>query len=296
MKKTTALLLACTASAALAAPVEVDGIAATVGNSTILRSDVYSEMRRMGVQDESRFGEFRTRMVERALMLKAAVDSKLTMQDWVVEDRLRSIIDGAFSGDRNKLIEALARDKVTYADWRRRVKEDMIVGAMRWNTVDKNVSASPAAMRAEYEAHPERYLAEPRVTVSVILLKPEDGGKRQEVADAIQTQGFAEAARAYSADTHAKEGGLWKDVKPEDVFMPEICAEIAKIGVGATSDWLDLNGWSVVLRKESETTSKPRTFAEAYADIEAAVKEAEAKRLYDAWIERLKSNTYIHIW
>ncbi len=295
-KTVAAAIAACAVCAACAEPVEIDGIAATVGSATILRSDILSEMRRAGVQDDSRFGEFRSRLIERALMLKDAADSKLTMQEWIVEDRVKTVIDNAFSGDRNKLVEALARDKVTYADWRRRIKEDMIVGAMRWNVVDKNVLASPAAMRAEYDAHPERYQAEPRVTVSVVLLKPEDREKRAEVNETIAAKGFAEAARVYSADTHAKDGGVWKDIKPEDVFRQELCEEIAKTPAGEISDWIDLDGWSFLFRKDAEAVSKPRTFAEAYADIELAVKEAEAKRLYDAWMERLKAATYIHIW
>ena len=37
------------------------------------------------------------------------------------------------------------------------------------------------------------------------------------------------------------------------------------------------------------------SFEEAYDKVEAAVKDADAKRLYDAWIERLKAETYIKV-
>ena len=279
-----------------AGAVEVDGIAATVGQTPILRSDVQALMRRRGETEAARYDAYRDELIERTLILKAAEDAKMTMQDWVVEDRIRTIIDNAFGGDRNKLVESLAREKVSYPDWRRRIKEDLVINAMRWNAVYKFVKASPAEMRAEYAAHPERYRADDTVTVSVILLKPSDVAKRAAVEEAIREGSFAEAARRFSADTHAAEGGVWKDVKPSEVFKPQVCNEITRMPVGAVSPWVEIDGWSFLLRKEGENTSRARTFAEAYDDVEANVREAMAKRLAAAWLERLKADTYIRVY
>lgn len=287
-----ALLLATLTAGA----VEVDGVAATVGKTTILKSDVLAMMRRRGETGEARYEEFRNELIERTLMLKAAEDAKMSMQDWVVEDRVRSIIENAFDGDRNMLIESLAREKIPYGDWRRRIKEDLMINAMRWNAVLKYVKASPAEMRAEYAAHPERYCADGTATVSVILLKPEDKEKREAVSERIRTESFAAAAREYSADTHAEEGGVWKDVKPAETFKPEVGDEIARLPVGAISPWIEIDGWSFLLRKDAESSSSQRTFAEAYDDIEAHVREANAKRLLGEWMDRLKAETYIRIY
>ena len=277
------------------AAVEVDGVVATVDGQQILRSDVVHEMRRMNA-DESRFGEIRNALVERKLMIKAAGASKMTMQEWVVDNRVREIIEKGFDGDRNKLVAMLAQQKIPYAEWRQRIKDDMIVSAMRWNVIDKNVSASPSEMQAEYKAHPERYQSDSKATVSVILLKPEDAGKRAEIKEALKTKTFAELAKAYSADTHASEGGVWKDVKPEEVFRPEICEELAKMPKGTVSDWIETDGWSFLLRKDDETGAKARSFAEAYDDIEDNVKRENARKLFAEWMERLKAESYIKIY
>lgn len=292
-----AIVIAAALVAALAGAhaAQVDGIAATVGGKTILRSDVEGEMRRAGA-DEARYAEFRDRLVERQLILKAASDSKMTMQEWVIDNRVREIVDDVFGGDRGKLEEALLRQKTQFQEWRQRIKEDTIVGAMRWNTIDKNVTASPVEMRAEYVAHPERYRKEGRVTVSVLLLRPEDSARRAEALAAVSERGFAEAARRFSADPHAAEGGVWKDVVPEEVFKPEICAAIGKTEKGKLSDWIDIGGWSFLVRKDDEVGSAAKTFAEAYADIEAHVKEANAKRLYEEWMARLRAETYVKIY
>lgn len=291
--KSLALAAAVLPLAGLAA--EVDGVAATVDTKSVLRSDVIREMRRMNA-DDSRYEEIRNALIERQLIIKAATAAKLSMQEWVIDNRIREIIEKGFDGDRNKLVAMLAQQKIPYAEWRQRIKDDMIVSAMRWNIIDKYVSASPAEMQAEYKAHPERYQAEGKVTVSVILLKPEDAAKRAEIKDALKEKSFAELAKAYSADTHAAEGGVWKEVNPVEVFRPEICAEIAKMPKGTVSDWIEVDGWSFLLRKDDETFSRARTFAEAYEDIEENVKRDNAMKLYAEWMERLKEEAYIKIY
>ena len=187
--------LATGLSSVAALAVEVDGIAARVGTETILKSDVLMEMRRLRAP-ESDYAKIRNEIIDRKLILKAAGTAKMTMQEWVVEGRIRDIVDRAFGGDRNKLMEMLAQQKISYPEWHARMKEDMIVSAMRWSVIDKNASASPAAMRKEFEENPDRYRVGANVTVSVILLKPEDASKRDDVAAMIRTNDFAAAAKA----------------------------------------------------------------------------------------------------
>ena len=282
-----------TALAAFA--VEVDGIAARVGSSVILKSAVLGEMRRAGVGEE-KYAEVRGEMIERELILKAAARAKLQMQDWVVENRVREIVTRLFDGDANRFKAALAKDRVTFPEWRQRVKDDMVVAAMRWQTVDKTVSANPADMRREYESHPERYMTGNRVTVSAILIGPGDADKKSEIEEALKTEPFSEVAKKYSSDARAKDGGQWKDIKPEDEFRPEVCAEIAKMKKGETSKWIELDGWNFLVRKDDEKAGSKMTFEEAYDDIAQNVRKELADKRYREWIDRLKAETYIKVY
>jgi len=264
--------------------VEVDGLAARVGSETVLRSDVYNEMRRMGLHDERRYSEVCGQLIDRKLILQTAQKSKMTMQEWVVENRVREIVNKSFGGDRNRLIEMLGQQKISYPEWYARTKEDMIIGAMRWNVVDKNATASPAAMRKEYADHKERYVKDHKVTVTVILLKPDEKAKREEISAGLKTKTFEELG-----------GKKYVDVKPEEMFKPDVVAEIEKMPKGTVSHWIEIDGWSFLLRKDEETSGKKLSFEEAYEDIEANVKEESAKKLYNDWIERLRAETYIKV-
>lgn len=274
---------------------EVDAIAARVGTDVILKSDVYQELRRMRA-DDSFYQTALDSLIDRMLILKAAAEAKMTMQDWVVESRIREIIERSFEGDRNKLMETLSRQRISFPEWRQRMKDDMLVAAMHWNVVEKNAVVRPGELLKLYEAHPERYREGGAVTVSVILLKPEDVGLREMVSEALTTNDFATVARKYSADSRASEGGLWKEINPLEVFKSEICEEIDALELNVLSRWIDLDGWSFLLRKEAETKGRELSFAEAYEQLEAEAKKAETKTLYDAWIERLRSEIYVKVY
>lgn len=270
----------------------VDGIAARVGSDAILRSEVVRELQRAGMSAD-RFDEMRDDLIDRLLILKAASDAKMTLQEWVVDNRVQDIVNRSFGGDRNRLMALLQAQKVAYPEWRKRIREDMIVGAMRWQIVDRNTTASPSAMRAEYETHPERYVKSRRVTIEVILLKPEDRARREEVSEQLKKRSFGDVAREYSADSRAAEGGLWKDVDPRATFKPEVCDEIDRMAVGETSKWIEIAGWSFLVHKVDVSAEGRQTFEEAYDEIEAAVKEAAAKELYLAWLARLRAKAFI---
>ena len=288
-------------AAALLAPfavsaAEVDGIAARVGSDTVLRSEVEQELQRAG-KPADRFDEELQALIDRKLILKAAADAKVTMQDWVVENHVREIIDRAFGGDRNKLMAMLQSQKIAYPEWRARMKDDLIASAMVWQTVEKNVVATPGLMRREFADHPERYAVGRRCTVEVILLKPEEVGKRAEIDAALKAgTPFADLARKYSADGKASAGGLWKDVDPETTFKPEVNEAIERIGDGETSAWVEISGWSFLVHRLSVVASGSRSFAEAYDDIEKNVRAAEYERIYKAWIERLRKASYVKIY
>lgn len=295
-KLTVSTIVATAAICTAAFAEEIDGIVAQVGDSSILRSEVMRERSPFAAADDADFQTLLNRVIDRRLILKAAGNSKMTMQEWVVDNRIREITDNGFDGDRNKLVAALAREKLPFAEFRQRIKDDLIVGAMRWNFVDKFVTASPAEMREEYSSHPERYLSRATTTVSVILLKPDDVEKRDEVAETLKTEQFADVARRYSADTHAREGGVWKDIVPSDVFREEVVDAISAMKPGETSQWIDIGGWSFLVRKDSETPAAPRSFADAYEEIEDAVRKRRSKELYDRWLDILKSETYIKVY
>ena len=284
----------CLTAVTMVSAVEVDGVVATVGNHVILRSEVIDVMKNRGV-GISQYSDVLNQQIERRLILNDAAESKVTIQDWVVENRLREIIERNYGGDRNRLLQALNVSRMNFADFRQRIREDLIEGAMRWKMVQSAASASPAEMKAEFTAHPEKYRIEGKTTVSVIVLAPSRVVLKDEVTEMLKTNTFSDVAIKYSDGPKRLQGGVWKDVLPSESFKPEIAEVINQLPVGTMSDWITLDGWSFLILKNSEIAGKAMTFAEAYDQIKLNVLQDEMKKLHDAWIARLKAKTYIKV-
>lgn len=289
----------------------VDGLAAKVNEEVITISDVMNEMRRDpdsrvlgGAVDNATLREIYKKtvdhMIDRKLIIRAATDAKMEMQDWVVDNRIREIVHNAFGGDINKLKEALAEDRISYEEWKHTIHDDLIVSAMRYQTIGRNLHASPGQMRAEYACHPEKYTLKAKLDVSVILLKPSKEGEptieeRGAELEKRMTEGetFEDLARKLSADPNAKDGGKWKDVNPAEMFQPEVVTALNALKVGERSKLIPMNGWGFIIRKDAETEGKKLSFEEAYEKIEANVKEAQGKKLHERWMARLRDDALV---
>ena len=305
----TLALLAC----ACAHGVVLDGLVAKVNDAVITVDDVgtaIGDMKRRGALPApgddfkavySNAVEF---LVERRLILQLAAEKKVTFPEWVVDGRIRDIVKEKFDGDMNKLNAMLTQIKTPLTEWRNMIRDDMIVTSMRQQFVEKYVTATPADMFREYNENKNLYRSEAKSSVSVILLKPADDKKSPSVstrgeeilARLERGEPFADLARKFSADSHAKDGGAWKDVNPEEAFRPEIAKTIASLKVGEVSKLVDLDGWGFIVRKDAETGVKERSFAEAYDDIERKVKARLGKEAYRNWVQRLRAAAFVKIY
>lgn len=303
--------------ASVASAVVMDGIAARVDGDVITVSDVLNEARRNPTLREGFTAVSRDRvklanlykavvedLIDRRLILKTAAQKKVEMQEWVVDNRVREIVKEHFHGDRNELSEELQKTNTSIDEWRNTIREDLILAGMRYQVIEKYIQQpSPSAMRREYEENRARYVEDARVTVRTILLKPDDAkpsvkDRATKILAALEKPGadFAALAREYSADSHAANGGLWKDVKPEDEFRPEIVDALAKLKVGEHSQLVDLDGWGFILCKESEHAAKKLSFAEAYDKIARNVHREAGNKAFADWMARLRKQAFIQVY
>lgn len=287
-------LISAILAASISGAVEVDGIAARVGVKPIYKTEILSELQ-MAPQG-MKYEQMRSKMIERLLILNAAKEARLQLQDWVVQNRIDEIIKSTFAGDRNKLMTHLTQSGLSYANWAERIKENMIISAMRWQMVDRNIDPSPALMRNEYMKNPQRYKSPRRVTVSVVLLSPDKSSLMGEVTQALKDQPFADVARKYSSDSRSSYGGKWEDVVPEEVFKTEVCDEISRMPKGTLSKWLEIDGWCFLIKLDDVKPPKDNTFEEAYDEIERRVRSELSDKLFKEWIDRLKRDTYIKVY
>jgi parvulin-like peptidyl-prolyl isomerase len=291
----------------------LDGVAAYVNTEMITIGEVMSEVRRSPWADtapelrEKRLRELYTAtlnaLIDRKLILAAARKSKMELQGWAVDNRIREIVANNFDGDQTKLHDLLADRKIAFEEWRKNIEEDLMITAMRYQQVEKRVSPTPSEIRAEYEANRGRYQTETATAVSMIILDPteKEGDPTVEeraakIAEALKAgTPFASLAQTYSKDAKASEGGSWGKVNPEDVFRREIVEALAKLKPGETSPALVLDGYGYIVRKDEQQDARALTFEEAAPYVESHLRMRQAEKLYKEWTDRLRAESYIKV-
>lgn len=291
----------------------LDGVAAYVNSDMITIADVMSEVRRSPwaetspEQREKRLRELYKAtldaLIDRRLILAAAVKSKMQLQPWAVDARIREIVVNNFDGDQTKLHNLLAERKISLEEWKKNLEEDLMITAMRYQQVEKRVAPTPTEVRAEYEANKGRYQTENAVAVSMIILDPPDKegdetveARAAKIQEALKNgTSFASLAKTYSKDAKASGGGSWGKVNPEDVFRKEIVKALNALKPGEVSQLVVLDGYGYIVRKDEQQDARLLTFEEAAPYVESHLKMRQAEKLYKDWMERLRREAYIKI-
>jgi len=291
----------------------LDGVAAYVNEAKITIAEVMSEVRRSPIdhipesEREARLrGMYQVAliaMIDRRLILDSAKKSKVQLQPWAIDARVREIIANNFDGDEAKLNVVLADRKITKEEWRHTLEEDMLLSAMRFQNVEKRVNVTPTEVRAEYEANKDRYRTEAAISVSMIVLDPPEVATGESVAARAakihaalkEGKSFAEQAKQYSKDSKAAAGGSWGKVNPEDVFRKELVEALAKLKPGEVAPVIELGAYGYILRKDDQQDVRLLTFEEAQQYAESRLKIAKAEKLYKEWVSRLRKDAYIRI-
>jgi len=294
-------------------PISVDGVVAYVNDAVITFSDVMVEVNRMPMdyappeQREQRrwemFNATLNAMVNRRLVLDYAKKTKVQLQPWAVDARIREIVQNNFDGDQTKLYDSLADRKMSIEEWKTLLEEDLLLSAMRYQYVEKRVSVSPSEIRAEYEANKARYQTEGAVAVSMIVLAPPadaSEGTITERANMIAAAlkdgtSFADLARRYSKDSKAQNGGSWGKINPEDVFFKDLATAVTQLRPGQVTPLVVQSGYGYIARKDEQQDLRVLTFDEAAQFVEGRLKVEKSEKMFKEWVARLRNEAYIKI-
>ncbi len=292
----------------------IDGVSAYVNNHIITVSDVVKTSRELQELMDSSGGsksEFdRTykdaldRVIEKKLIVDAYEEQKeIKVPDTMISERVDSVLEEMFNGDRQKLIEALALDGMSEQDWRENTREQIIVSAMRNLRVDSKVSVSPLDVRETYDKNIEQYQRSPKVKLRMIVIAkgvdPNEKAQQREklaavFADLEKGESFAEVAKKYSEDSRAEEGGDrgWLE---RDMLREDLADKAFEIEAGKISEPIDIGKQFCILQIEDRVAADTISFDDAQPKIEYALRMDAAKALYEDWVSHLRRKAFIKI-
>ena len=201
---------------------------------------------------------------------------------------------------------ALKQEGMTMTDLRRALERQMLASeAQRRDVVDK-ISVTEAEARAYYDAHGGEFTTPSEVTLREILIEVPVTDKGVNVAQDDEAKAEADEVRkrlvagepfprlaAEFSDASSKaNGGLIGPIR-ENELADALQQQLAKLKVGDLTEAIRTTRGYQVLKLETRTETKIRTFDEARADISNKVgtEKMAAERL--KYLEKLRSQATI---
>ncbi len=304
----------------------VNRIAATVNGHPITSSEVrarlipyYRELMVLYPQQGSRFTaelvkakkQVLSELIERELVLSEFETKGYMMQEDQVDDEINRRILSMFNGNRAVFLEMLRKSGMTFSEYRESVRKEITVAAMRASRYERDIPPTPDEIRAEYEESKADYrdITQDSIRYEKIFILSEDEEdptvtpeQRFELASELMRKiekkelSFAEAARTYSRDRYAAEGGTWPYIKREDLAVEfaniVFSLEPGKL-MGPMMDQSGIGFTIVRVLNKKLAPAPPLSNKEVKEQVDDAVRRKQSEKRYREWVERLRGKAVI---
>lgn len=304
----------------------VNRIAATVNGRPITSSEVRARLApyfrelmmlypRQGPRFNSELVEAKKSvlndLIERELVLCDFEVKGFSIKEDQVEDEINRRILMQYAGNRSEFLDNLRKSGMNYTEYRESVRKEITVSAMRGMRYERGIPPTPDEIREEYKETSSEYrdIMKDRITYSKIfipamdpddpLMTPED---RYKLAVRLKEElengklEFADAARRYSRDAHAKDGGRWPSL-----LRNELAVEFANVVFAAqpgqlVGPLLDPAGFTLVKVHSKKLAAAPSLDTpEVKQKVDDAVRRKKSERRYRQWVDRLRDKAVIRV-
>ena len=240
-------------------------------------------------------------MIERKLQLAAAKRSGIEVTDTELAEALTEIMKRN-SLDRKQFDAELAKDGLTYDQYRSELREQITLSRVFNKYVRSGLSLDEAELRAYYERNQKVYAQPEEIRVRQIFFRlPEN---------ATTSQAAAARERARTAYERARKGedflGLVRELSESEIaaadgdlgFMrrdhalPEIEQATRSLKPGEIAGPLQFAcGYHIIRLEEIRTPVTP--FDRVKDEIQAILYQQKLENTYHTWLQTLRSDSHI---
>lgn len=305
--------LACTCAVAAQAQ-SINGMKAVVHDSVvtfrdveILTAPVASTLRnQLRTQPEiyqqrvnQALNENLDELVGRQLILHDFVASGYNIPESIIDEVVQERIRQRF-GDRASLTKSLQAQGITYEQFRKQVRDQFIIEALRSKNVSSEIIISPYKIEEYYSTNKASYRLDDQVKLRMIVLNKPTGGdaaETRQLAVEIRTKiadgaNFAEMAKTYSQGSQRGQGGEWGWVE-KPVLRPELSNIAFSLKAGDLSDVIETPEAFYIMLVEEVKPEHYKSLGEVREEIERILLNNERDRLQKQYVQRLKKKTFV---
>lgn len=292
-----------------------NGVAAIAEGRIITKEELRVEMAPIipQIMRESRsIQEFNARVSQLAReILQNKIDRILIVNEFNSDDKLfipKSIFENEFDkmliedydGDRRKLFDYLKSQNKTILQYKREMREDIIVSVMRGENRRSLAEVSPEQIEAFYRENKMDFYMEAGVHLRQIQLAPyanetEDvlmQNAEKIIAEFHSGVSFADLARRYSQDDMRRRGGDWGWIKKTDI-RKELSDAAFSLEPGEISQPVKLGTRIYLLYLEEKREEMIQPLTEVRDVIESILSNRLGRQNQQRWMDRIRANGYV---
>ena len=328
MRRFTLVPLMCLASALVPLPLfaqkaeVIDGVAAIVNNDVITISQVRELIgsRERALREAYNGPDLLEKVKEmRLAALKDLVDRQLILQefrkmqdkganipDYVIDDRIQTIIREEFAGDRAAFVRTLQAQGYTLSRFKEIEKDKIIYQALKQSKTNDNVVVSPNQIQAFYNQNKGSYSLPEQVKLRMIILREGtssdvvSGSSKQQTAEEIRSKiksgaSFDRMAQMYSEDESTRDtGGDWGWIE-RNSLNEKLTKAAFMLKAGEISPVIRIGDSHYILLVEARKSATTKPLSEVRDEIERNLMQQERMKAQQRWIDTLRQKAYIKI-
>ncbi len=234
----------------------------------------------------------RANLVESELILLDFEMQGGTLPDRAVEDHVNSVIHERFSNDRAAFLRALAAERLTFTEWRKQMKDQLIVQIMRQKEVSAKILITPLDLQNAYDRKRDAYALPERVRIRTVALPA-----TTTATDAADIHDRIRSGKTTLEQIAEKGATLQDDPGFIDLasLNETIRRAIADLAPGDIAGPIDIDGAFYLVQLAERQEARVRPFDEAAPEIEKELRRVEFDRLNKIWLDSLRSKYYVQI-
>ena len=244
--------------------------------------------------------------VDELLLVQRARELNYALGDEQYKQIVESIKKSNNITDEVQFQAALKQEGVTEADLRRNLERSMMVSQVQRNEVVEKISVTDEESRVFYDAHRTEFTTPSEMTLREILIEvpasdrginvaqdDEARAKANEIRKRIAGgEPFPRLAAEFSASPSKANGGLIGPIRSDDL-APQLQQLLDKVKIGDVAEVIRTQRGYQILKVESRTDTKIRTFDEARSAIVERIVESKRRAAMQRYLDGLRETASI---
>jgi peptidyl-prolyl cis-trans isomerase SurA len=244
--------------------------------------------------------------VDELLLIQRGRELNFALGDAQFKDILDNIKKQNNLSDEAQFQAALKQEGLTVADLRRNIERSMMINQVQSSEVTQKLSATDEEAREYFEAHRSEFTTPSEVMLREILIEvpasdrginvaqdEEAKAKAEDIRQRLlKGEPFARLAAEVSSSPSKANGGLIGPIHMDEL-APQLQQLLGKLKVGEVAEVIRTTRGYQILKLESRTDVKSRTFEEARNDIGRRVIEGKSRAAMQKYLDQLRAQADI---